>query len=192
MLEFRQVSKRHGAQVVLDGGSLRVSAGERVGIVGPNGAGKSTLFELIAGGMAPDSGTVAVHPGLRIGWLQQQVPAADLEVPLLRHAVTAAPDLEEIRAETARLEAEAERADCDGDARRLLRRLGELQAAFEAAGGYGRCATSRAAGACARSWPAPCSRSRTCCSWTSRATTWTCPRWSGFGGVWRRSAAPSC
>lgn len=145
MLEFRQVSKRHGAQVVLDGVSLRVSAGERVGIVGPNGAGKSTLFELIAGGMAPDSGTVAVHPGLRIGWLQQQVPAANLDVPLLRHAVTAVPDLEEIRAETARLEAEAERADGDGDARRLLRRLGELQAAFEAAGGYGQEARAAAA-----------------------------------------------
>lgn len=148
MLEFRQVSKRHGAQIVFDAVSFRVSAGERIGIVGPNGAGKSTLFELIAGGMAPDAGAVDVHPALRIGWLRQQIPPADLSTPLVRHAETAVPGIEEIRAETARLEAEAASPSGAADpaeSDRLLRRLGELQAAFEAAGGYGQRARAAAA-----------------------------------------------
>jgi branched-chain amino acid transport system ATP-binding protein len=52
------VRKRFGALKVLDGVSLRLSAGEAVGIVGPNGAGKTTLLNVLAGSMAPDQGTI--------------------------------------------------------------------------------------------------------------------------------------
>jgi ABC-type polysaccharide/polyol phosphate transport system ATPase subunit len=45
-------------RTVLDGVSLAVKPGERVGIVGKNGAGKSTLFRLMAGILAPDEGVV--------------------------------------------------------------------------------------------------------------------------------------
>jgi branched-chain amino acid transport system ATP-binding protein len=44
--------------VVTDGISLDVAEGEIVGILGPNGAGKTTLFNLIAGTVKPDQGTV--------------------------------------------------------------------------------------------------------------------------------------
>jgi len=40
MIEFRQVSKRYGPQIILDRVDFRLLAGERVGLVGPNGAGK--------------------------------------------------------------------------------------------------------------------------------------------------------
>jgi len=43
---------------VLDGVSLRLSAGEAVGVVGPNGAGKTTLLSVLAGSLAPDQGSV--------------------------------------------------------------------------------------------------------------------------------------
>ncbi len=47
-----------GANVVLEGVSLRVERGEAVGIVGPNGAGKSTLLDVITGEKTPRSGSV--------------------------------------------------------------------------------------------------------------------------------------
>jgi ATP-binding cassette subfamily F protein uup len=48
-----------------------VSEGERIGIIGPNGAGKSTLLEILHGGVAPDSGDVAVRKGTRLSFVRQ-------------------------------------------------------------------------------------------------------------------------
>ena len=58
LLELERISKRFGALTVADEISFSVGEGEALGIIGPNGAGKSTLFNLIAGNIAPDSGTV--------------------------------------------------------------------------------------------------------------------------------------
>ena len=58
LLTLNAMTKRYGALVVTDGLSLSVAEGELVGILGPNGAGKTTLFNLIAGTVRPDSGTI--------------------------------------------------------------------------------------------------------------------------------------
>ncbi|WP_370011939.1 ribosomal protection-like ABC-F family protein [Nocardia cyriacigeorgica] len=57
----------------LDRTGLTLAAGDRLLITGPNGAGKSTLLRVLAGELAPDTGTV-VRRG-RIGYLAQQPPA---------------------------------------------------------------------------------------------------------------------
>jgi branched-chain amino acid transport system ATP-binding protein len=58
LLELGSISKRYGALVVTDNLNLTVASGEIVGVLGPNGAGKTTLFNLIAGTVRPDGGTV--------------------------------------------------------------------------------------------------------------------------------------
>jgi branched-chain amino acid transport system ATP-binding protein len=58
LLSLNNLSKRYGALVVTDGVSFDVGEGEIVGILGPNGAGKTTLFNLIAGTVRPDAGSV--------------------------------------------------------------------------------------------------------------------------------------
>jgi branched-chain amino acid transport system ATP-binding protein len=58
LLSLSNLSKKYGALVVTDAVSFAVKKGEIVGILGPNGAGKTTLFNLIAGTVAPDAGTV--------------------------------------------------------------------------------------------------------------------------------------
>lgn len=60
LLELRNVCRAFGAVVVADDISLDVSDGEALGIIGPNGAGKSSLFNLIAGGLSPDAGSIAL------------------------------------------------------------------------------------------------------------------------------------
>ena len=58
LLSLSGLTKKYGALVVTDAISLDVPEGEIVGILGPNGAGKTTLFNLIAGTVKPDQGTV--------------------------------------------------------------------------------------------------------------------------------------
>ena len=51
-----------GGLVVLDGVSLSIGSGDRIGIIAPNGVGKSTLLRVLAGELEPDSGSVTRSP----------------------------------------------------------------------------------------------------------------------------------
>jgi ATP-binding cassette subfamily F protein uup len=71
LVSLERATKAYAHRTLLDGVSLGVSAGERIGIVGRNGAGKSTLLGLLAGTIEPDTGRVARTSGLRTGYLHQ-------------------------------------------------------------------------------------------------------------------------
>lgn len=71
-LSLINVTKRYGATPILDGLSLGLFQGEKVGLIGRNGAGKTTLFRLLAGAEIPDSGEVIVTQGLRLSRLSQE------------------------------------------------------------------------------------------------------------------------
>ncbi len=58
VLEMRDVTKRFGGLVAVDGLSIHVEAGESLGLIGPNGAGKSTAFGILMGEHRPDAGSV--------------------------------------------------------------------------------------------------------------------------------------
>jgi ABC-2 type transport system ATP-binding protein len=60
VIEVRNLAKRYGEQVALDGVSFTVGQGEIFGILGPNGAGKTTAVECMAGLRRPDSGSIRV------------------------------------------------------------------------------------------------------------------------------------
>lgn len=72
ILTLESVQKHFGAQSVLRGASLRLAAGEKVGMVGRNGGGKSTLLRLIEGLDQPDWGTVQVAAGMRVAHVTQR------------------------------------------------------------------------------------------------------------------------
>jgi ATP-binding cassette subfamily F protein uup len=70
-LSLVKVSKRFGAQPILEELTFGLQMGEKVGLIGRNGAGKSTLFKLLAGEEAPDAGEVILTQGLRVAHLSQ-------------------------------------------------------------------------------------------------------------------------
>jgi len=61
MLKIKGLRKSFGSIIAADDIDLSVAQGEALGIIGPNGAGKTTLFNLIAGGLAPDSGAIRLN-----------------------------------------------------------------------------------------------------------------------------------
>ena len=71
LISFEKITKAYGPRVLLDGVSLGVDEGMRIGVVGRNGAGKSTLLALLAGAAEPDNGRIARMSGLRVGYLPQ-------------------------------------------------------------------------------------------------------------------------
>jgi ATP-binding cassette, subfamily F, member 3 len=74
MLHLNDVSLRVGGRLLLEGASLHVPAGQRVGLVGRNGSGKTSLLRLIPGETQPDAGTLRLRKGARIGWVAQEAP----------------------------------------------------------------------------------------------------------------------
>ena len=61
MIEARDLTKRYGDTVAVDGLSFDVPAGQVTGFLGPNGSGKSTTMRMIIGLDAPDDGVVTVN-----------------------------------------------------------------------------------------------------------------------------------
>ena len=60
MIEGRQLGKRFGGRVAIDGVSLQVARGEVVGLLGPNGAGKTTALRVLAGVFSPSTGQALI------------------------------------------------------------------------------------------------------------------------------------
>ncbi|MEU9561579.1 ABC-F family ATP-binding cassette domain-containing protein [Streptomyces sp. NPDC048161] len=71
LVNVEQVSKVYGTRALLDGVSLGVSEGDRIGVVGRNGDGKTTLIRMLARLEEADSGRVTHNGGLRLGVLTQ-------------------------------------------------------------------------------------------------------------------------
>ncbi|MFD3957427.1 MULTISPECIES: ABC-F family ATP-binding cassette domain-containing protein [Streptomyces] len=71
LVNVEQVSKVYGTRALLDGVSLGVSEGDRIGVVGRNGDGKTTLIRMLAKLEEADTGRVTHNGGLRLGVLTQ-------------------------------------------------------------------------------------------------------------------------
>ncbi|HLY46535.1 MAG TPA: ABC transporter ATP-binding protein [Stellaceae bacterium] len=89
MLEISHLVKKFGPLVAVDDVSLAVPAGEVLGFLGPNGAGKSTTMKMIAGFLAPSSGT-AIICGYDI---QARPLAAKRQIGYLPEGAPAYPDM---------------------------------------------------------------------------------------------------
>jgi ABC transport system ATP-binding/permease protein len=79
LVNLEDVRLAYGTRTLLDGVSLGIAEGQRLGVVGRNGGGKTTLLEVLARRRSPDGGRVTHSGGLRVGFLSQ---ADDLDPAL--------------------------------------------------------------------------------------------------------------
>jgi branched-chain amino acid transport system ATP-binding protein len=100
-LETRDVVKLFGGLRAVDGMSIALQRGELLGLIGPNGAGKTTLFNLLAGSLKPNAGTILIGgsdmtrsgPETRIGsgvGRTFQIPRPFAEMTVLENVLTGA------------------------------------------------------------------------------------------------------
>jgi ATP-binding cassette subfamily F protein uup len=77
VIEAKGITKAYGERKIVDGFSIRVQRGDRIGIVGPNGAGKTTLVNLLTGADAPDSGSLRLGANIEMATLDQHRESLD-------------------------------------------------------------------------------------------------------------------
>ena len=77
LINLEQVQKSFGLKTLLDGVSLGVQSGDRIGIVGVNGGGKTTLLEVLTGIEPPDAGRVSRNSDLRMAVVTQRFELDD-------------------------------------------------------------------------------------------------------------------
>ena len=109
LISAENLTKNYGMKQLLDGVTLYVNSGERIGLIGVNGTGKSTLLRILAGVEEPDEGRVATDPNVQIAYLPQ-TPVMDDDRTVLDQVFAKQP--------------EAFRALHEYEAKSILTRLG--------------------------------------------------------------------
>ena len=85
MLQISDLTFRMMGRPLFEGATAVVPEGMKVGLVGRNGTGKTTLFKMMTGELSPESGSIELPKGLRIGQVAQEAPGTEqtlLEVVL--------------------------------------------------------------------------------------------------------------
>jgi len=77
LITLKNVTLRRGAKVLLDGATVTLNPGEKVGLVGRNGAGKSSLFALFNGNLHEDGGEYYIPTQWRMGQVAQDMPETE-------------------------------------------------------------------------------------------------------------------
>ncbi len=129
MLRITNLVLARGAKRLLDGASMTVHDGHKIGLIGANGAGKSSLFALLRGELVPDAGNVELPAAWTIAHVAQETP--DAPGPAIEFVQDGDAELRTIQRQLALAEA-AHDADPEAGGQALA----ELHHRFEAIGGY--------------------------------------------------------
>ncbi|HEX4411458.1 MAG TPA: energy-dependent translational throttle protein EttA [Xanthobacteraceae bacterium] len=77
VIDFTDLKKGFGDNLLIDDLTFSLPAGGIVGIIGPNGAGKTTLFRMIAEQEKPDEGTIKIGESVHLGYVDQSRDSLD-------------------------------------------------------------------------------------------------------------------
>ena len=123
----------YGMDLILDGISLSIEPGEKIGVVGRNGCGKSSMMKILAGLQSADSGEVSVLRGARVGYLAQDPRFTDGKT-LIEEAESSLSAVADLQRRLAEVFESLSGAD-EARTRDLLHEQVALERAIEQAGG---------------------------------------------------------
>jgi len=135
MLSVTSISKSYGNRELFSGVSFTIGMSDRIAVIGRNGTGKTTLFEIIAGNITPDSGSVSLRRGTTISYLRQDLRASSKRT-LLKYVSRSSNTINNLEHKMRLLQEDLAREKDDETVAGLLKELGELQDLYESKGGY--------------------------------------------------------
>lgn len=135
MISFNAVTKQQGSKILFSNASFQINTSEKIGLVGPNGAGKTTVFRLLMGEESVDQGSVSKPEKVRIGYFSQNIE--EMKGRSVLQEVLSSGNLEIVKNEILMLEERLQDPNLgDDEMISVVERYGDLQAQFEAIGGY--------------------------------------------------------
>ncbi|MEE9131072.1 MAG: ABC-F family ATP-binding cassette domain-containing protein [Phycisphaerales bacterium] len=134
LLSLANVHHAFGNHVVLDGVTMSIEPGQKIGLVGRNGSGKTTLMKVMLKELAPDAGAVQVQRSAGVGYLSQD-PEFDPTDTVREAAERAFANLHDLHVQIKAVFEDMAQATGD-ELEKLLRRQAALESKIEATGGY--------------------------------------------------------
>ena len=134
LLSLANVSHAFGNHVVLDGVTMSIEPGQKIGLVGRNGSGKTTLMRVLLAQLKPDGGSRQVQRAARIGYLSQD-PDFDPTDTVRDAAERAFATLHDLHVQLKDVFEHMAEAT-GGELEKMMRRQAALEEQIEAAGGY--------------------------------------------------------
>ena len=113
MISANNVTLRIGKKALFEDVNIKFTEGNCYGLIGANGAGKSTFLKILSGQLEPTNGDIAITPGQRLSFLQQDHFKYD-EYPVLDTVIMGNARLYEIMKEKEALYAKEDFTDEDG------------------------------------------------------------------------------
>jgi ATP-binding cassette, subfamily F, member 3 len=137
VLSLKDIEKSYGGNGVLQGFSLFINKGERVGLIGPNGSGKTTVLKIIAGLETYSGGFLTIGKGEKVGYLSQ-MPDLIAEKTLEQELRTVFKEQVQMERDLRELEKwiSIKSTEKDSQFDRLMAEYSQLQHRFEVAEGY--------------------------------------------------------
>jgi ATP-binding cassette subfamily F protein 3 len=133
LLSLENVAVAYGAEVIVRGITLRIEPRDRLAVVGANGAGKTSVLNVIGGTLEQSEGVVERPRSLRVVHLPQDTPEP-VGATVLDEVLASRADLLAVHAELSRLEGAMGTQAASLDS--IMAQYGELQHAYQDAGGY--------------------------------------------------------
>jgi ATP-binding cassette, subfamily F, member 3 len=135
MLSVTGLSKSYNNRELFSGVSFTVGLSDRIALVGRNGTGKTTLFEIIAGFITPDAGSVSLRRDTTIGYLRQDTRASSGRT-LLEEVSSSSDAINNLAHKIQVLQEDLAEEKDEETVGGMLKELGDLQGLYEAKGGY--------------------------------------------------------
>ncbi len=135
ILTISNLEKSYGTDLLFQGITFSMAAGQKLGLVGRNGCGKTTLLRILLGQELPDVGKVSLAAGRRLGYLRQEAPVHP-EHTILEEAQSVFAPVRVLEAEVQRWEHAMAEAATDVQLETAMDEYAHAREAFEAAGGY--------------------------------------------------------